>query len=148
MKFHHDKLEIANVSSFQMEKLGAKRRGEFIKCLAAIEARPVREVADFPWSLFFFLSLDELACSTLCCLNVGVCHGWRWGCPGSVGRRWVWMEHAVVAGAPALSSGNLSLLLWEPCRKGGGSLIPLLLLLPGNLLKSMPCFPGEMNGYA
>lgn len=113
------------VSLFLMEKLRAEKRRVY-KMSAAIEAQPVREAADFPWSLFSFLSLDELACSTLCCLNVGVCHGLHWGCPGSVRRWWVWMKHAVVAGAPAQSSGNLSLLLWEPCRKGGGSLIPLL----------------------
>jgi len=69
-----------------MEKLRAKKR-RVSKMSAAIEAQPVREAADFPWSLFSFLSLDELACSTLCCLNVGVCHGLHWGCPGSV-RRW------------------------------------------------------------
>lgn len=46
-----------------------------MKSLSATKARLVGEAANFPWSLFFFLSLDELVCNISCCLNVGVCHG-------------------------------------------------------------------------
>lgn len=61
------------------------------------------------------------------------------------------LNHEVVSGLLLVSRRPVAVclgLMKAMEGKRGGPLISLLQLLPGNSLKSMPCFPEGMNGSA